>query len=109
MRRNNEFFLKRTQKAVHDEHLVRREFYNPNNFSILFELMPDKIRYVKGSGIPTGPKSAILKPDDFLVLPHAYFILRAMNGAPFFDLIQNYGDQIGIGNKKPSRPEIKTR
>lgn len=95
------------RRGTMDEMLIRREFYNPNSFAIRFELMKESMAYVHRNGIMVGPMVAILPPDSFVVLPHAYY--RIFAPAPVFDLIQNFGDQIGKGNKRPSLPIVEGR
>lgn len=94
-------------KMVMDEHLVRREFYNPNNFEIQFTRMEDKVAYILESGINPGPKFLTLKPNDWLVVNHAYYVPRAANGAELFNVVTNFGDSIGKGNKKVSLPSLQ--
>ena len=96
-------------KAVYDDHLIRREYYNAEKFEVIFELMPEKIPYVAGAGIALGPKRAVLKPGCWLVLPHAFYVITAANGAPFINLTVNMGDMIGTGNKLPSLPVLESR
>lgn len=109
MKTDSEGYLVHKTKAVADEHLIRREFYNPNDFDVIFYRDQSRAMYVHAAGIPLGPEVAILKARDWLVLPHAFFIPRAMNGQDLFKLVQNFGDMIGKGNKLPSLPEVKIR
>lgn len=103
--RNRKAFLRGAKlKAVHDEHLLRREIYNPNNFDIIFRRNISMDQYIKDATIPLGPLSATCKADDFLYIPHAYYIAEAIGlpkGTPC-DVLVNFGDNIGIGNKKAS-------
>lgn len=48
----------------------------------------------------------ILQPDEFLFLPHKYFIAFTPSGEPC-NVVLNHGDQMFKGNKLPSRPEVK--
>lgn len=91
-------------KGVYDPRLIRREFYNPNDFDILVELDPKSVEYVRSSGIATGPGKQWLKAKSWLLVNHNYLILTAKNGAPLFDLIEIFGNRIGKGEKLPSLP-----
>lgn len=96
-------------KAVIDEHLIRFEVYNPNNFTVIFTLMKDKLDWIRKNRIPAGDDVIRVKPDSFAILNHAYYIAAASNGAELISVIKNYGNEIGKGNKHPSRPEISGR
>lgn len=106
---NSDGYLVHKTRAVADEHLIRREFYNPNDFDIVFHRDPSRVFYVRAACIPLGPEVAVLKAREWLVLPHAYYIPRATNGQDLFQLVQNFGDAIGKGNTKPSLPEMRIR
>lgn len=100
------FLQGKTIRGVHDEHLLHREIYNPNKFPIEFRRNKDMDQYVSSSFIPLGPELAICKPDDFLYLPHIYYLVSGVgipDGTPI-DVIQNFGDSMFKGNKLPSRP-----
>lgn len=94
-------------KGVHDEHLIRRELYNPNEFTLILKRDTTKDTYIARNLIPLGPENIILQPDEFILVPHFYWIIHAKNGADQINLIQNFGNEIGKGNKKPSRPDVK--
>lgn len=94
----------RAGRVVGDEHLIRREFYNPNKFNVQFSRQNDMVAYIMDAGIDPGPPFKLLAHDSFLVLPHAYYVVTAMDaGAKHFDLHQNFGKSIGKGYKKPGR------
>lgn len=103
--RKREAFLRgQKMKSVHDEHLIRREIYNPNNFDIEFKRNVTMDTYIKNATIPLGPLRITCKADDFLYLPHAYYFAEGIGvpqGTPI-DVVVNFGDNIGIGNKKAS-------
>lgn len=103
--KNREMFLKAKMKSVHDDMLLRREVYNFNNFDVTFTRNKKQDWYVIAAKIPLGPPVVVCKAGDWLILPHAFYFSQAANGAPVFDMLVNYGDQIGIGNKLASRPE----
>lgn len=96
-------------KGVYDPRLIRREFYNSNDFDILVELDPANIAYVNAAGITLGPQKQWLKAKSWLVVNHTYLILTAKNGAPTFNLIEIFGNQIGKGVKNPSLPIFDPR
>ena len=102
-------FLKHKSKAVWDEHLIRREIYNQNDFDVVFYRDPAKELYVRAANIPLGPEVYTLKAGGRVVLPHICYILRALDGREIFTLVQIFGDEIGTGQTKPSRPEVKVR
>ncbi len=90
--------------VVSDQNLIRWEFYNRNDCAIIFDLMPEKVPYIRQMGITVGFKRAKCAAGEFLVLNHAFYIARAIDGRPFFDMHRNVGKFIGIGNKNPTRP-----
>lgn len=99
-----EGFLRKKAKAVHDEHLICREIFNPNKFAIVFRRNIDKDIYIMRAGIPLGELIMICNPESFLFLPHGYFLPRA-EGVPDGEqvsIITNFGDSIGKGNRNPS-------
>lgn len=96
-------------KAVRDEALIVREFYNPNPFDVVFERLVEFDGYVIRNKIPLGPLLCVCKSGDFLTLPHAYFKITSKNGCPVFDMVVNFGDERGKGNKLPSLPVIDPR
>ncbi len=95
---------KNNSKSVMDTHLIEVEYYNPNKFDILFERDKRYFDYINLNNIPLGPVKAILKADSFLILPHQYYIPKALNGAEIFNLTVNMGDLKRKGNKLPSLP-----
>lgn len=108
---NKSRFIPKKPKAVFDEHLLRREIYNPNNFDIIFTRNIDQDLYIMRAGIPLGEIRMVCKSKDFLILPHGYFIATG-DGLPKGELINaivNLGDTIGKGNKLPSPPIAETR
>ena len=96
-------------KAIADEHLIVREYYNPNKFDVIFERLKIYDYYVNQFNIMLGPLRAVLKANDFLTLPHGYYKVTSKNGAPLFDLVINYGDARNKGNKLPSLPVVDHR
>src|SRR5687768_15010842 len=97
--KRREHFLKGKAKGVFDEMLIVREIYNPNNFDIIFSRMTQMDHYIRDAKIPLGALILVCKADDFLILPHAYFTAKASNGADLIQVVTNFGDSIGIGNK----------
>lgn len=85
--------------------LNRVEMYNPNDFDVIVERDLRFDSYVLEWQRPLVPLRQVLKARDFLLLETMYVIFKATNGAPQFDLVQNRGKSIGIGNRLPSRPE----
>lgn len=103
--KNREGFLKNPEsfKSVHDEHLIRREVYNPNPFKVLFRRNVVMDRYISAARIPLGPLRRELEPDEFLLLPHGYYFAEPIGTSVIqYDMVVNFGDNIGIGNKNPS-------
>ena len=93
--------------GVHDELLIRREIYNPNKFPISFWRQTEMDGYIRKSGVSLGPKMVYCAPDGFCMLNHAYYNPKAENGGEPFDVLMNYGNAIGIGNKKNSLPIVE--
>lgn len=87
--------------------LIRREMYNPNRFAVIFRRRKAFDLYVANNFIELGPEVARCEPDGFLLLPHAYYDVAAENGPDVFDMLMNYGDAIGKGNKKNSLPIVE--
>lgn len=100
----NGFITNAKIKGVHDETLIHREIYNPNDYDIIFTRNKLQDAYIKGAKIPLGPEIAICKSKDWLWLPHGYYFGKASNGAEIINCITNLGDMIGKGNKLPSLP-----
>lgn len=98
---------RKNTKSVMDTHLIEVEYYNPNKFAVQLDRDRRFDQYIVQCRIPIGPLRAILKPYDFITIPHQYYILTAMNGAELFDLVVNMGDNKGIGNKLPSIPVLE--
>lgn len=98
---------RRPSRSVSDTHLIEVEYYNPNKFAI--EVIRDDrfFSYIYQNKISIGPRRTILKPDDFIVLPHQYYILKTIDGPEIFDLVVNMGNAKRIGNKLPSLPVLE--
>lgn len=94
-------------KEVMDSNLIEVEYFNKNDFAI--EMIRDDrfFSYVYQNRIPIGPRKTILKPNDWIKLPHRYYIFKSINGPEFFELVVNMGNTKGIGNKHPSPPIIE--
>lgn len=98
-------FLKKNYKAeVSDHRLLRVEYYNPNDFTIRIVRDTRWAMHVVNSNILLGNEVYFLKPREFIILPHQYWVMYAMNGAPTFPLIENFGAMIGKKNVLASRP-----
>lgn len=96
------------RKNNQDFDLQQREYYNPNKFPIVFEIMKDKIQYILQWKIKEGPHKVVLLPDSHLYLNHGYYVATA-KGLPKgerFDLVVNFEKQMHIGNKQPSAFDI---
>lgn len=96
-------------KSVSDTHLIEVEYYNPNKFDILLERDQRYFDYINQNNIPLGPSRAILKADDFITIPHQYYILTTIKGPEIFNIVVNMGDQKRKGNKLPSLPVFEKR
>ena len=100
--------LKQTPpRSVSDTHLLEVEYYNPNKFSI--EMIRDDrfFSYIYQNRIKIGPRKFILGPEEFICLPHQYYIFKSINGPELFDLVCNLGNAKRIGNKLPSLPVLE--
>ena len=108
---NSDKFLKNKLKGVFDEHLLRRELYNPNDFDLIVTRDKEKDLYVNAAGITLGLERMLLKAKDWVVINHAfYFVTVAKKGGPeLFELVVNFGDMIGKGNRLPSLPIYDAR
>lgn len=97
--------LSRRAPAVSDQLLVRREIYNPNQFPITWLRQNDKVPYILNCGITAGPAAVHCAPGGRCILPHMYYIPKTPleDGAPL-NVLQVFGDAIGTGETKPSRP-----
>lgn len=92
------------KNAYCDPDLLQREYYNPNKFEVSFVRNSAKDLYILNSGKALGPEVAILKPDEFLYLPHGYYTATGKgleHGEPF-KLIVNLERMMFRGNKTPS-------
>lgn len=95
---------KRKSRAVVDEHLIIREYYNCNESDLVFKLDERYTNYILNNNISIGPNMFLLRSGDFKIVPHGYWIVEPTDGRPTYELITNFGDLIGKGNKKQSRP-----
>lgn len=106
-RNKKEYFLKNKfhQNKVSDMALNRMEIYNFNKFAITFEIQKEMIKYIKMNNIPVTPLRGIIQPDSFQILNHRFYIMAGV-GLPKdtpVQVIVNMGNNIGIGNKLPSK------
>lgn len=91
-------------KAYFDVQLLQREFFNKNKFVVKFTRMREHETYVQTAGKSLGPEFAYLKPDEFLYLPHGYYIIEGVGvpqGEPI-DLLMNLEKNMFKGIKVPS-------
>jgi len=102
-------FLKGSARGVHDEFLIRREYYNPNDFDVVMTRDKTRVAYIDRSRIPRGPEYHLLKAREWVILPHGYWLFTPTNGAEIVNLVQIFGDDIGKGIKSQSLPEVRYR
>lgn len=67
-----------------DVHMIKREVYNKGSNTVTFFTQLQ------------GYDHLVLKPQEFGILPHAYFMIETDNAKPA-ELVFNYGDNIGKG------------
>lgn len=89
--------------GVSDEKLLRREFYNPNDFDVIFTIDQSRLDYVRLSGITPGPAQVICKARSWVILNHGFYCPSTKQGHRAIELVENRGALIGVGNKLPSR------
>lgn len=94
----------RKNVQVSDDRLVWCEWYNPGKYAVELIRQHDKEQYIVMSGISLGPAKIILKPGEWVIVSHRFYIGRCMGGSPTVTLITNEGRTMGIGNKLPSAP-----
>ena len=93
-------------KAFSDDRLIQREFYNPNSFDVIVTRDKNFDSYViqhKGHG-SLGPEKTLLKADDFLYLPHGFFVVtnpKMPVGEPI-NILVNLEKNMFKRNKTPS-------
>lgn len=110
-RNQKEYFLEKNNaavKKVSDSALVIMEIYNPNKFAIRFDVDQRMLWYIRENGIIEKPYWGIIKPDGFQLLPHRFYLMKGVgvpDGEPV-SVIVNQGNNIGIGNKYPSRFDV---
>ena len=90
-------------KSVMDEHLIVREYYNPNDFELYLERDNRYLKHIDDNAIPRGFNSLIIKPHSFMKVPHGYWIIHTPDKREY-QLITNFGSKIGVGNRLPSNP-----
>jgi hypothetical protein len=90
-------------KGVSDPHLIRREVYNTGENEITFEIIGEKIPYIKLSGITPGAVRIVVKPRAWAILNHAFYTPHTSDGRNA-TVVENYGDMIGKRNTLPSNP-----
>lgn len=49
------------------------------------------------------------KPGEWLFLPHGYYIGTVPSGSKEITVTKNFGDQMFVGNKYPSAPEVRRK
>lgn len=115
-RNKSEYFLKNSfhKRKVSDGGLVMIEVYNPNSFTVKMIRQKGYVndsltieKYILMSGGDLGPSVVEVKPNCFAVLLHNYYYAEGVGlpqGEPI-NMIVNMGNQMGIGNRLPSRPE----
>jgi len=115
-RNKAEYFLKNNFHArkISDGGLVMVEIYNPNSFVVRMirknGYVNDSLtieQYIKISGGDIGPRVVEIKPNCFAVLLHNYYYAEGVGlpqGEPI-NMIVNMGNQMGVGNRLPSRPD----
>lgn len=93
-------------KTVGDEFLIRREFYNNNDFEVTLEIMTDMVPWIKQNAIPIGPPLIVIPPKKHQVTPHGYYIVHGKNvkQGEQINLLVNFGKMIGKRNIKQSLP-----
>ena len=99
---NKEDYLSREnvpRNASLDQRMICREIYN---------LMKEEITFTNMI-FPNGPEKIVCKVDGHCFLPHAYYVATVKSGNPEIRVLENFGDQMFKGNKKPSRPEAKLK
>lgn len=100
--------------STFDSNLLRREYWNgytdnkgrqiPNKFSVRFERIQKYDDYIIKAGKPPGPAWLVLRPDEFCILPHAFYLITGI-GLPLGEPIQltcNLEKSMFKGNKIPS-------
>lgn len=92
------------KKAVADEHLILREYYNCNSSDLIFKVDERYVQYILHNKIPLGPNTFLLKAGQHKTVPHGYWVIETVDKRPTYELVTNFGDLIGKGNTKPSRP-----
>lgn len=115
-RNKSEYFLKNKfhSRKVSDGGLVMIEIYNPNSFTVKMIRQKGYVndsmtieKYILMSGGDLGPNVVEVKPNCFAVLLHNYYYAEGVGlpqGEPI-NMIVNMGNQIGVGNRLPSRPD----
>ena len=91
-----------------DPKLVLVEVYNPWGRAIYAHLDETKVPYIQYCGIMVGAKKYVIPADGFQLLPHQYYRIVDYKG-DLVSVVANFGDCIGKGNKRISRPEVKLR
>lgn len=115
-RNKAEYFLKNNfhKRKVSDGGLTMAEIHNPNSFAVKMIRVTGMInesisveKYIQISGINLGAPVVLIPPGGFAVLPHQYYHPEGVGlpkGEPI-QLVVNYGNMMGVGNRFPSRPE----
>jgi hypothetical protein len=96
-------------KAVGDDRLIRREFYNANNFPITFTRDMANDAYVFKNGISLGRIRIVCPPDSWIVLDHGFYVPSWDDkGIKSGEVIAhwNFGSEIGKG-RKPNRDQLR--
>lgn len=102
-------FSKKGRPAL-DPNDIHCEIYNPGDEEITFKSY-HRMRNVHWfQGKP--PRHWLVikcKPQDWCYLPHQHYIGEVPSGSKEIKVIKNFGDQMFIGNKYPSAPEVRRK
>lgn len=92
-------------KPLYDDRLLSVEILNINKHRITAVRDEQQDWYVERAGKPLGPKVVILEPNHRYLLPHHFYRITHENSSEMAPVLAIYGDKIGTGETKASRPE----
>lgn len=82
-----------------------REIYNPGAEDIVFDnIHPMRARMWFHGKTPNYWMRLVCRPGEWIFLPHGMYTGTVKSGRPI-TVVVNFGDNMFIGNKHPSRPE----
>lgn len=90
---------------IYDDRLLSVEVLNINKKRVVATRDTTQDWYVIRAGKPIGPLKVILDPDHRYLFPHHFYKMNFEGSVELAPVLAIYGNKIGTGETKQSRPE----